>query len=103
MAPSTCKALVTRVSGGRASLHLEEVTIPTAVLHQVLVRVESVAQNPTDVQSLDSNAFGEKAILGCDYDGIVETLGDLVTPTKVGDRIAGLIWGGMRCTPLEIS
>jgi len=47
------------------------------------------------VQSLDGSAFGNGAVLGCDFTGTVEKLGDKVTTVKVGDRIAGLIWGGM--------
>jgi NADPH:quinone reductase-like Zn-dependent oxidoreductase len=48
------------------------------------------------VQSLDGNAVGNGAVLGCDFTGIVEKLGDKITTVKVGDRIAGLIWGGKK-------
>ncbi|PWN18414.1 NAD(P)-binding protein [Microstroma glucosiphilum] len=72
-----------------------------------------VAQNPTDVQSLDSNAFGEGTVLGCDVLGIVEEVsqgggeidftagsaggshaGDVAHQVQKGDLLAGLIWGG---------
>lgn len=46
------------------------------------------------VQSLDSNAFGDDAVLGCDFVGIVERTGDKVSRIKTGNVIAGLIWGG---------
>ena len=46
------------------------------------------------VQCLDSNAFGDGAVLGCDFCGIVELVGGKVTRVKVGDRVAGLVWGG---------
>ena len=46
------------------------------------------------VQCLDINAFGEDAVYGCDFAGIVEKVGKDVTAVRVGDRIAGLIWGG---------
>lgn len=46
------------------------------------------------VQSLDANAFGDDAVLGCDFVGTVETTGNKVTRVKVGTVIAGLIWGG---------
>jgi hypothetical protein len=45
-----CKALVTRVSDGKARLVLEDILVVFEELpdHQVLVRTQSVAQNPTD-------------------------------------------------------
>ncbi|PMD36243.1 GroES-like protein [Hyaloscypha variabilis F] len=94
MASSTCKALVTRIDGDKSIMDLKHISIPILGPHQVLVRVASVAQNPTDVLSLDFNGFGNGAVLGCDFTGTVEKLGDNVTRVNVGDRIAGLIWGG---------
>jgi NADPH:quinone reductase-like Zn-dependent oxidoreductase len=44
----TVKALVTSVSGGKSTIDLADVPIPYLEPHQVLVRVVSVAQNPTD-------------------------------------------------------
>ena len=46
----TCKALVTRVSDGRARLVLEDLLVVLEELpdRQVLVRTQAVAQNPTD-------------------------------------------------------
>jgi NADPH:quinone reductase-like Zn-dependent oxidoreductase len=46
------------------------------------------------VQSLDANAFGDDAVLGCDFVGTVEKTGDKVSRIKIGTVIAGLIWGG---------
>ncbi|PVH68861.1 NAD(P)-binding protein [Cadophora sp. DSE1049] len=43
------------------------------------------------VQSLDSSAFGDGAVLGCDFVGIVEKLGDKVSSLNVGDRMRGEI------------
>ncbi|PMD62981.1 GroES-like protein [Hyaloscypha bicolor E] len=94
MAPTTAKALVTRVDGDKSTMGIKNMPVPKIEPHQLLVRVGSVAQNPTDVQSLDGSAFGNGAVLGCDFAGTVEKLGDRVTTVKVGDRIAGLIWGG---------
>jgi NADPH:quinone reductase-like Zn-dependent oxidoreductase len=48
MAPNTGKALVTRVDGDKSIMDLKDVPIPKIEPHQVLVRVSSVAQNPTD-------------------------------------------------------
>lgn len=45
-----CKALVTRVSEGKARLELEDILVVFEELpdDQVLVRTKCVAQNPTD-------------------------------------------------------
>lgn len=114
MAPTTATALVTR--GGKLSK--ETIPVPTPGEHQVLVKISHVAQNPTDgkscfqapfhrptipwsfklrlflVQSLDSDAFGDDAVLGCDFVGTVERTGHKVSRIKTGNVIAGLIWGG---------
>lgn len=63
--------------------------------NQALVKVFTAAQNPTDVLCFDNKIFGNGAVLGCDFTGKVEALGSNVTRLKVGDTIAGLIWGGM--------
>lgn len=46
------------------------------------------------VQSFDSNAFGDGAVLGCDFVGTVEASGNNVSRARLGDTVAGLIWGG---------
>ena len=48
------------------------------------------------MQSLDGNVFGKGAVLGCDFTGTVEKLGEKVATAKVGHQIAGLIWGATR-------
>lgn len=47
------------------------------------------------VQSFDSNAFGDGAVLGCDFAGTVKDVGKDVGRAAKGDVIAGLVWGGM--------
>ncbi|KAB8268045.1 hypothetical protein BDV30DRAFT_243743 [Aspergillus minisclerotigenes] len=42
----------------------ETIPVPSPGPGQVLVKVSHVAQNPTDVQSFDSNAFGDGIVLG---------------------------------------
>ncbi|KAF2625526.1 GroES-like protein [Macroventuria anomochaeta] len=71
-----------------------EVSIPQPGEHEVLVKNSFVAQNPTDVQSLDNNAFGDGTALGCDFVGKVEEVGKKVSRHKKGDTITALIWGG---------
>ncbi|PLB53776.1 putative zinc-binding dehydrogenase family oxidoreductase [Aspergillus steynii IBT 23096] len=88
-------SLVVRVpEGGSPKLVLEDLPRPSPGRGQVLVKLSHVAQNPTDIQSFESNAFGDGAVLGCDYVGEVVELGDGVSRLAKGDVVAGLIWGG---------
>ncbi|KAF2649134.1 GroES-like protein [Lophiostoma macrostomum CBS 122681] len=80
--------------GGAPTLAKKTVSRPKPASNQVLVKVSHVAQNPTDIQALDSDAFGEGTVLGCDFVGTVEELGTEATRNKKGNVIAGLIWGG---------
>jgi hypothetical protein len=50
--------------------------------------------DPLLVGCLDENAHNDDSVLGCDFVGIIEEVGKDVTSVKVGDHIAGLIWGG---------
>ena len=45
------------------------------------------------VQSLDGDAFGDGAVLGCDFAGVVEDVG-ANSKLEVGDRIGAFVWGG---------
>ncbi|KZZ99136.1 alcohol dehydrogenase [Moelleriella libera RCEF 2490] len=89
-APSTCVALVQK--DGKPVKGV--IPVPSPGAGQVLVKVSYVAQNPADVQSSDRNAFGDDAVLGCDFVGTVQKIGSGVSRLKEGDVIAGLIWGG---------
>ncbi|KAF9693654.1 hypothetical protein EKO04_008400 [Ascochyta lentis] len=80
--------------GNEPKFTLEEVSIPQPGEHELLVKNSHVAQNPTDVQSLDGNAFGDGTVLGCDFVGTVQQVGKNVSRAKKGDTIAALIWGG---------
>ncbi|KAF5661960.1 branched-chain amino acid aminotransferase [Fusarium circinatum] len=70
------------------------VTLPLLKEHQVYVKVEYAAFNPTDRLALDVNAFGDGAVLGCDFAGKVVEAHSTVTKLKPGDSIAGFVWGG---------
>lgn len=80
--------------GDSPKFTLEDVDIPQPGEHELLVRNSCVAMNPTDVQSLDNNAFGDGTVLGCDFVGLVEQVGKNVSRHSKGDTIAALIWGG---------
>ncbi|OHE98291.1 hypothetical protein CORC01_06488 [Colletotrichum orchidophilum] len=89
------QALVTVASaGGSPAMVKKSIPVPEPAPHQALVKVSHIAQNPTDVQSLDSSAFGDGAVLGCDFVGTVEAVGDKCSKLSKGDLVAGLIWGG---------
>ncbi|KAK6837501.1 hypothetical protein RU639_000987 [Aspergillus parasiticus] len=83
-----------RVSTGSPKLVKESIPVPAPGPGQVLVKVSHVAQNPTDVQSFDSNAFGDGTVLGCDFVGEVVQIGVGVTRLTKGDIVGALIWGG---------
>lgn len=112
MVPSTMNALVVEVpENAKPELIKKEISPPMLEAHEVLVKVSTVAQNPTDgkilpwlltefivvtltVQAFDLNLFGNGAVLGCDFAGTVERLGKNVSKVVEGDTIAGLLWGG---------
>ncbi|CAI7636656.1 unnamed protein product [Penicillium pancosmium] len=97
-------ALVVRVSEGQSpQLVQEQLPLPIPGAGQVQVKVSHVAQNPTDVQCFDVNAFGDGAVLGCDFVGEVTELGSGVTCLSRGDIVAGLLWGGRNLSKCEIA
>ncbi|KAJ3460674.1 hypothetical protein MRS44_011541 [Fusarium solani] len=76
------------------SIVLGEAELPPLKEHQVYVKVEYAAFNPTDRLALDVNAFGDGAVLGCDFAGTVVETHPSVTKVQTGDQIAGFVWGG---------
>jgi len=91
---ATATAWAQHERDGKQVLIQEQFQMPSREAHQSLVSVQYVAQNPTDVQTLDSNAFGTGTVLGCDFVGTVTEPGKDAKNLKKGDVIAGLIWGG---------
>ncbi|KAK1657234.1 chaperonin 10-like protein [Colletotrichum godetiae] len=75
-------------------LVVENVPLPELQPHQVYVAVEWAAFNPTDRLAFDVDAFGDGAVLGCDFVGTVTRAHPNVSKLQVGDRIAALVWGG---------
>lgn len=92
------QALVTRWKDKNILEH-EDVKLPTLGPKQVLTKVITAAQNPTDIKSFDQNRFGPGAMLGCDICGSVEQVGSDVTRFKQGDRIAALLMQGRSKQP----
>ncbi|KAG8631599.1 hypothetical protein KVT40_000739 [Elsinoe batatas] len=68
---------------------------PTPAPNQVLVRVTAVALNPTDHKHIDILS-PRGSIIGCDYAGTIASVGSAATHLwSVGDRIAGVVHGGL--------
>ncbi|KAL0941988.1 Zinc-type alcohol dehydrogenase-like protein C2E1P3.01-like protein 4 [Colletotrichum truncatum] len=95
MSGKTCQAIVIVTSKeGSPTLVKKSIPVPEPAPNQALVKVSHVAQNPTDIQAFDGKAFGDGAVLGCDFVGTVEETGSQASKLKKGDKVAGLIWGG---------
>jgi NADPH:quinone reductase-like Zn-dependent oxidoreductase len=85
--------------GGPEVLRLEEVEKPTVKEGHVLVRVKANSANPADWHVLRGEPFIARfsfglfkpsdKILGSDFSGVVEAVGNNVNQFKVGDRVFG--------------
>ncbi|CEI67676.1 unnamed protein product [Fusarium venenatum] len=75
----------------------EQIILPHLAEHQVYVKVEYAAFNPTDRLALDVDAFGDGAVLGCDFSGTVVSIHSNVTKLQIGDKVAGFVWGAHTC------
>jgi NADPH:quinone reductase-like Zn-dependent oxidoreductase len=93
------KAFTKRKYGGPEVLRLEEVEKPSLKDEHILVRVMANSANPADWHILRGKpvlarfAFGlfkpTNKILGADFAGIIEEVGNNVKHFKVGDRVFG--------------
>jgi len=98
------KAITKHKYGGPEIMGLEEVEKPTVKKNHLLIRVKANSANPADWHILRGKpffarfAFGffkpKDTILGSDFAGIVEEIGQGVTKYKVGDRVFGEMLGG---------
>jgi NADPH:quinone reductase-like Zn-dependent oxidoreductase len=72
-----------------------DVPLPRLRDDYILVKTKAVALNPTDWKAVEGRP-DPGAISGCDYAGVVEEVGkNVTTPFKKGDRVAGMVHGGM--------
>lgn len=78
----------------RGEAIVERRPIPVPARAEVLVKVKAVALNPYDWKMLFGRDPPIATVLGCDFAGIVAAVGDDVTRTKPGDRVAAMIQGG---------
>lgn len=97
MHPQTMKAVVLR--DGVARLDHRR-SVPALQDDLVLVRPMAVALNPTDWRHVQYGRAKDGCILGCDYAGIVESVGSAVSDRwKPGDRIFGCAHGANLANP----
>lgn len=85
------KAIV--VDGKRARIDQNR-RIPELRPDGVLIRPTAIALNPTDWKNIAFGRAQDGCIVGCDYAGVVEAVGEAVTkPWRPGDRIFGCAHG----------
>ncbi|KAF5541301.1 zinc-binding oxidoreductase [Fusarium mexicanum] len=93
----TMKAVV--IDGDQARLDRAR-NMPKQLDDMLLVRPVSVALNPTDWRHIRGRRAKDGCIVGCDYAGIVESVGSAVTKKwKPGDRISGVAHGANLVSP----
>lgn len=98
------KAITKIKYGGPEVLGLEEVEKPRLIKKHLLINVKANSVNPADWRTLRGRPyfarfnFGllkpKNKILGADFAGIVEEVGQGVTRFKVGDRVFGTMLPG---------
>jgi len=81
---------------GKEKVEVKDIAEPKVRADYVKVKTVAVALNPTDWKHIYYMA-DEGAIVGCDFAGIVEEVGESVkSGVKKGDRIAGVTHGANR-------
>lgn len=89
---ATRKAI--QMQGPKDARLVSDAPMPKLKESSIIVKVAAVALNPTDWKHIDFIADAG-AIIGCDYAGVVEEVGDEVTNgLRKGDRVAGFTHGG---------
>lgn len=92
------RAIVMQEAGGPEVLELKDIAEPAPGYGQVRVRVHATAVNRADlVQRMGRYPAPPDCppdILGLEYAGVVDAVGDGVSELSVGDRVFGLVGGG---------
>lgn len=92
------KAIVVSQPGGPEVLQFTDVDKPVPQRGEVRVRVRATAVNRADLSQREGKypapAGVPANILGLEYAGEVDALGDDVVDLKVGDKVFGLVGGG---------
>lgn len=93
------KAITKDIYGGPEVLKLQEIEKPKLQKNELLVKVKSNSANPADWHILRGKPFfarltfglfkPKNKVLGADFSGIVEDVGEKVENFKIGDRVFG--------------
>jgi len=78
-------------TGGSGKVIIKETAVPSVLPGTVVVKNHAVAINPTDWKSATRPTSGN--IIGCDFAGVVEEVGEGVTNVKKGERVASFVRG----------
>lgn len=96
--PETMKAVVLTSPGGADALQLTNVPLPQPGPGQVRVRVAASGVNRADLLQRQGRYKVPEGwpteILGMEFAGEIDALGDGVDAWKVGDRVMGILGGG---------
>ena len=93
---TTMRAIVMDATGAPEVLHLADVTAPTKVNAEFLVRVVAAGVNPIDAKTRAGRGVSSAipsfpAVLGNDFSGIVLESPYEAHPFKVGDEVYGMV------------
>lgn len=92
------KAVIISSKGGPPTV-INDRPLPRLRPTYLLVRTYAVALNPADVAIIDYAMGDAGCLLGCDYAGVIEAVGEGVQrDLKVGERVCGVMRAG---DPLE--
>ena len=87
----TMRCAVVHEHGGVGNIILEDRPIPEPGAGKVRIKVQAIGINHLDLwvrQGVPGHKFPLPMILGCDFSGIVDALGDGVTNAVIGDEVA---------------
>jgi NADPH:quinone reductase-like Zn-dependent oxidoreductase len=90
---ATMKAVHIHDQGGPDMLRFEDVPRPEPGTHEMLVRIHAAGVNPVDWK-IREGLFGKillPAVMGSDFSGVVEALGEEVTEFRVGQSVFGSV------------
>ena len=92
---STTMTALMKVARGAGNVELREVAVPAIAADDVLVRVAYVGVCGSDLHiHRDTHPNHPPVILGHEFSGVIEEVGDAVSGWRVGDRVVAELHGG---------